>query len=80
MERGQTQISVIKHLLSKGEIVTGSTAYKFTNAYTGVGTLNLHKIIAQLRKQGLNITDEWAYNEDTKTRYKKFYIKSKLNK
>lgn len=37
-------------------------------------TVDLRQYITQLRREGLPITDEWQTNEQTKKRFKKYWL------
>jgi len=74
MKNKVTQVDAIKILLLTKEKVNGSNAYAYTKKYSGVGTLNLHKIIAALRGKGMKIKEEWKVNSTSKSNYKQFYI------
>ena len=69
-----TQVQAILDELLRGSYVTGSSAYKITKVRCGLGTLNLHKIIATITKKGYKVKDRWKRNDDKATRYKEFYI------
>jgi uncharacterized protein YukE len=59
MKDKPSQKEVVRRMLINSQTVTGSTAYKMTKKQNGVGTLNLHKLLALLRKEGYQINDTW---------------------
>jgi hypothetical protein len=60
MKAKPTQTEAVKQTLVNGLSITGSSAYQLTKKMCGIGTLNLHKIIAALRGKGLIIQEYWA--------------------
>jgi hypothetical protein len=61
-------------------VVTGSSAYQITKKECACGTLNLHKMLASIRKKGYTINERWNRNEKTKTNFKEFTITNKKQK
>lgn len=59
-KKNPTQKEVILKHLKRGVKITGSNAYHLTKVESGRGSLNCHKLIASLRKDGHKIKDVWA--------------------
>lgn len=45
------------------------------DATTILKTVDLRQYITQLRREGLNIVDEWQRNNNTNKRFKKYWLK-----
>jgi hypothetical protein len=78
MKKTQKQ-SVLDALLS-GIAVNGSNAYAITKKECNQGTLNLHKLIAMIRKLGYSVNEQWCINSKSNTRFKEFTITNKKQK
>ncbi len=76
----KTQEQAILDALLSGQVVTGSSAYAITKKECACGTLNLHKMLASIRKKGYTINERWNRNEKTKTNFKEFTITNKKQK
>lgn len=76
----KTQEQAILDALLSGQVVTGSSAYTITKKECACGTLNLHKMLASIRKKGYTINERWNRNEKTKTNFKEFTITNKKQK
>lgn len=76
----KTQSIAILDALLAGILVNGSNAYAITKKECRCGTLNLHKLIAIIRKLGYTVNEEWKTNPKTKTGYKEFSITNKKQK
>lgn len=76
----KTQEQSILDALLAGQVITGSNAYQITKKECGCGTLNLHKVLAKIRKKGYTINERWNRNEKTKTNFKEFTITNKKQK
>jgi len=76
----KTQEQAILDALLSGQVVTGSNAYAITKKECACGTLNLHKMLASIRKKGYTINERWNRNEKTKTNFKEFTITNKKQK
>jgi hypothetical protein len=76
----KTQVQAILDALLSGQVVTGSLAYQITKKECACGTLNLHKMLASIRKKGYTINERWNRNEKTKTNFKEFTITNKKQK
>lgn len=60
MTKKPTQTEIVLQMLQNGIMVTGSNAYQTTKKLCGIGTLNLHKIIASITKKGFVVHSYWA--------------------
>jgi hypothetical protein len=76
----KTQEQAILDALLSGQVITGSNAYAITKKECACGTLNLHKMLASIRKKGYTINERWNRNEKTKTNFKEFTITNKKQK
>ena len=76
----KTQEQAILDALLAGQVITGSSAYAITKKECACGTLNLHKMLASIRKKGYTINERWNRNEKTKTNFKEFTITNKKQK
>ena len=76
----KTQEQSILDALLAGQVITGSNAYAITKKECACGTLNLHKVLAKIRKKGYTINERWNRNEKTKTNFKEFTITNKKQK
>lgn len=76
----KTQEQAILDALLGGVVITGSNAYAITKKECACGTLNLHKMLASIRKKGYTINERWNRNEKTKTNFKEFTITNKKQK
>ena len=76
----KTQEQAILDALLAGQVITGSNAYTITKKECACGTLNLHKVLAKIRKKGYTINERWNRNEKTKTNFKEFTITNKKQK
>lgn len=76
----KTQEQAILDALLSGQVITGSNAYAITKKECNCGTLNLHKMLASIRKKGYTINERWNRNEKTKTNFKEFTITNKKQK
>ena len=76
----KTQEQAILDALLAGQVITGSNAYAITKKECNCGTLNLHKVLAKIRKKGYTINERWNRNEKTKTNFKEFTITNKKQK
>jgi len=76
----KTQEQAILDALLSGQVVTGSNAYAITKKECACGTLNLHKVLAKIRKKGYTINECWKQNPKTKVNYKEFTITNKKQK
>ena len=76
----KTQEQAILDALLSGQVITGSNAYAITKKECNCGTLNLHKVLAKIRKKGYTINERWNRNEKTKTNFKEFTITNKKQK
>jgi hypothetical protein len=76
----KTQEQAILDALLSGQLVNGSNAYAITKKECRCGTLNLHKMISEIRKKGYTVNEEWKTNPKTKTGYKQFSITNKKQK
>lgn len=76
----KTQEQAILDALLSGQVITGSSAYAITKKECNCGTLNLHKVLAKIRKKGYTINERWNRNEKTKTNFKEFTITNKKQK
>jgi len=54
----KTQEQAILDALLGGVVITGSNAYAITKKECNCGTLNLHKVLAKIRKKGYTINEE----------------------
>lgn len=64
-----TKINKVKEWLEAGNTITDEVAVKLCRSY------RLSSIIYELRhSKGLNVQDRWLVNENTKTRYKEYYL------
>jgi hypothetical protein len=77
MNKKPTQSQVVYEMLLAKELVTASTVYKETKRRCKCGSVNLHVLCRELKKKGIKIVGTWNYNEETKTRFKSFKLKSK---
>ena len=76
----KTQEQAILDALLGGQVITGSNAYQITKKECACGTLNLHKVLAKIRKKGYTINEEWCINSKSNTRFKEFTITKKQKK
>jgi hypothetical protein len=76
----KTQEQAILDALLGGQVITGSNAYAITKKECNCGTLNLHKVLAKIRKKGYTINECWQQNQKTKAMYKEFTITNKKQK
>ena len=76
----KTQEQAILDALLGGQVITGSNAYQITKKECNCGTLNLHKVLAKIRKKGYTINECWKQNPKTKVNYKEFTITNKKQK
>lgn len=76
----KTQEQAILDALLGGQVITGSNAYAITKKECNCGTLNLHKVLAKIRKKGYTINETWQQNAKTKVMYKEFTITNKKQK
>lgn len=76
MKTKTTQTDVVLEMLLNDKLVTGSTAYTETKKRTGIGSLNLHKIIDTIKKKGYKVKDYWVTSPEG-NRYKYFEITNK---
>jgi len=76
----KTQKQAVLDALLSGIAVNGSNAYAITKKECNQGTLNLHKLIAMIRKLGYSVNEQWLRNEKTKSNYKEFTITNKKQK
>ena len=60
---------IVKEYLEKGNSITDMKAVELCQSY------RLSAFIYELRhRHGLNIQDRWKENDNTKTRYKEYYL------
>ena len=65
----KTKITKIKEYLEQGNYITDMKAAEICQSY------RLSSIIYELRhRYGLNVQDRWVQNENTKNRYKEYYL------
>ncbi len=77
MKKKPTQKEVVLNLLKSGQVINGSLVYQSTKKLCGIGSLNCHKQLAAIRELGYVISEQWNYNESTKTRYKSYSLDRK---
>ena len=76
----KTQEQAILDALLGGQVITGSNAYQITKKECACGTLNLHKVLAKIRKKGFTINEQWCINSKSNTRFKEFTKTNKKQK